>query len=134
MKVLKTDYLKTTEILHTLIPDLPDLIDSIDISPAKDLNPSDTKEEKKDNTFSEFDIEENYICTICTKYFSRKEARDNHMKNIHYEPFSYTCNICGKKLSSKNGLETHMKSHEAPSTWYKCKDCEKKKNRSFKTL
>ena len=152
MNVLKTDYLKTTEILHTLIPDLPDLIDSIDISPAKDLNPSgtkeekkgfksfksfrsfkskdlnpsDTKEEKKDNTFSEFDVKENYICTICTKYFSRKEARDNHMKNIHYEPFSYTCNICGKKLSSKNGLETHMKSHEAPSTWYKCKDCEKK--------
>ena len=70
------------------------------------------------------DEEKDYTCQYCLSRFSRKEARDNHIKNIHLKEQTYFCKVCGKELASKNGLESHMNSHTDQKK-YKCPECEK---------
>ena len=70
------------------------------------------------------DEEKDYTCQYCLSRFSRKEARDNHIKNIHLKEQTYLCKVCGKELASKNGLEAHMILHtDQPK--HKCPECEK---------
>ena len=74
--------------------------------------------------FDDKDEEKDYACKFCLKYFSRKEARDNHIKNVHLKLQSYFCKVCDKQFESKNGLDAHMKSHNNFEK-HKCPECEK---------
>ena len=85
----------------------------------------ESNKNKKDDILSIFDVKEDYICNICLKYFSRKEARDNHIKNMHLKSGSCSCKVCGKILYSKNGLSSHMKTHKSDQKKHKCTDCDK---------
>ena len=79
---------------------------------------------KSFDTFEIDDEEKDYVCNICLSRFSRKEARDNHVKNIHFKEQTYLCKVCGKQLASKNGLEAHMNLHtDQPK--HKCPECDK---------
>ena len=74
--------------------------------------------------FDDKDEDKDYTCKVCLQFFSRKEARDNHMKNVHLKLQSYFCKLCEKQFASKNGLDAHMKSHNDTEK-HKCPECEK---------
>lgn len=78
-----------------------------------------------ESQFEEFEVQESYICNICLKYFSRKEACDRHKKKMHFGTISFPCKICGKLLKTKEGLDAHLKLHKkSPELVNKCPQCE----------
>ena len=78
----------------------------------------------------EFEVKENYICNICLTYFSRKETRDNHIKNIHNKSKIFSCKKCPKTFLTENGLKAHKSKHQKKSR-HQCPECHKEyQNRS----
>ena len=88
------------------------------------------KTDRDDNRIFKYVVKEKYICRICLKYFSQKQARDFHMYSIHSKDDKFSCKICAKKLSSEMALRNHLKTHNDRDK-YHCPECNKEyKNKS----
>jgi predicted RNA-binding Zn-ribbon protein involved in translation (DUF1610 family) len=50
-----------------------------------------------------------FNCKSCSKAYTRKDALDEHVKNIHGQPEKYRCPWCRKHLIGRNQKNYHMK-------------------------
>ncbi|XP_076061700.1 uncharacterized protein LOC143037422 isoform X2 [Oratosquilla oratoria] len=61
-----------------------------------------------------------FLCEMCGKDYSRKEALERHMARIHHISHGqYQCNLCGSVFAHTSLLAEHMRAHRG----YKCKEC-----------
>ena len=108
------------EYLEALIPEIATNGEKIIIEDIPII------EQGLESEYEEFEVKESYICNICLKYFSRKEACDRHKKNVHFGMKSFPCKICAKILKTKEGLEAHLKMHKKSIMLVnKCPQCGK---------
>ncbi|XP_014482497.1 PREDICTED: histone-lysine N-methyltransferase PRDM9-like isoform X2 [Dinoponera quadriceps] len=64
-----------------------------------------------------------YVCTTCTKAFSRKEHLVRHSVS-HTGQKMHECEMCGKSFSRKDNLHKHRKTHGVSGP-YVCETCGK---------
>ena len=68
--------------------------------------------------------QEEYKCTKCDMYFSRKDCLVKHMKLHNENPHIHSCDICDRVFNRKDNLMVHkQKMHVEPS--FKCTSCDK---------
>ena len=117
------------EGLELLLPDL-ELNDQKKLL-IEDIEPKDRETDINiDSVVERYEVKENFICNICLTYFSCKQKRDNHVKNIHSTKPRFSCNVCSKILFSKDGLASHMKGH-TENCIHECLSCKQTyKNKS----
>lgn len=98
--------------------------------PKKAHKDDDNKTEVEDSpSKSEFEVDRNYVCKYCLKYFSRAETCRDHEITYHENSLKYNfeCSICQQKFRTANGLKSHMnnKHSDKKPDLYKCKSCDK---------
>ena len=111
--------------LEMLLPNLELSDPSKLILEEAEITEKDENDDANNSDDFKFEVKENFICNICLVYFSGKQARDNHIKNIHNKPKTLDCEKCSKTFFSKSGLMSHMKIHNKKQNRFSCVECKK---------
>uniref|UniRef100_H2YXE0 C2H2-type domain-containing protein n=1 Tax=Ciona savignyi TaxID=51511 RepID=H2YXE0_CIOSA len=91
--------------------------DAVDLENTDIVDLFNSSEIKLEN----LDAENNFMCSICGRFYSKKIYLQKHMKQ-HSEDLA--CPICGKELVTKEGMKTHMLGHKGIKN-YTCEICAK---------
>ena len=116
-----------SEFLEFFYEYFPNIRDSFSKSDFHGLNGN--RCQKKDDLNlveidSRFKTKDDNVCPICLEYFSRKEARDNHIKTIHMNKSKFNCSVCDAKFKTLNGLNLHyMDNHSKDNIVFICETC-----------
>lgn len=74
-----------------------------------------------------------FICVICGKTLSRKDALTRHIK-FHSENKPFICVICDKTFSQKSDLQRHTMTHSNPKILHNCNKCNEIFSKKFDLL
>ena len=115
------------EFLKFFYDYFPDISDSFSKSNFHPLgrNRSQMKDDLNlDEAENRFKTKDDNVCPICLEYFSRKEARDNHIKSIHMSNKKFHCSECDATFKTSNGLSLHyMDKHSKKNVVFICETC-----------
>ena len=94
--------------------------------PKKAHREDDKNTEIEDSSSkSEFEVDRNYVCKYCLKYFSRAETCRDHEITCHENSlkFNFECSTCHQKFRTANGLKSHNnnKHSDKKPDLYQCK-------------
>ncbi|CRK99491.1 CLUMA_CG012810, isoform A [Clunio marinus] len=53
------------------------------------------------------------ICSICTLSFKSAKTLSKHIKSVHHKLKSFMCTICSKNFSRKAALDIHLRQHSS---------------------
>ena len=123
--VFDDNHIEFLEFFYEYFPDISSSFSKSDFHGQK--RSQETKKEDNLNLKefpNRFKTKDDNVCPICLEYFSRKEARDNHIRSIHLKEDKFDCSVCNASFKTSNGLSRHhMDKHSEGKVVHICETC-----------